>query len=35
MPRGIVRKGAPMHPGVFAAKEPERPGVIMGLAGTA
>ena len=23
-----------MHPGVFAAKEPERPAVIMGAAGT-
>jgi non-ribosomal peptide synthetase component F len=25
--------GAIMHPGVFAAKEPERPAVIMGAAG--
>jgi fatty-acyl-CoA synthase len=27
-------KGTAVHPGVFAAKEPERPAVIMGAAGT-
>jgi long-chain acyl-CoA synthetase len=27
-------EGVAVHPGVFAAKEPDRPAVIMGAAGT-